>query len=89
MADSITITLSTTVWTDMSALAANGLLSNESNYTIVVKEAATIPDPSDITGHSVFAGPQGFYNWAGVTQIIWARALPGEPDPIKVEVTRA
>lgn len=89
MSDSVTVTLSNSAWTDISALSANGLISNESNFSIVVKEAASIPDPSDISGHTIFAGPQGFYNWAGITELIWARAMPDAPAPIKVEVTRA
>lgn len=89
MANSVTVTLSSTVWTDISSLAANGLVSNESNYSILVKEAATIPNAADITGHTIFAGPQGFYNWAGVSQTIWARTTPGTPAPVKAEVTRA
>jgi len=89
MANSVTITLSDSVWTDISSIAANGLVSNESNYPILVKEAATIPGAADITGHTIFAGPQGFYNWAGVSQTIWARAMPDTPAPVKAEVTRA
>lgn len=89
MSNSVSITLSNSIWTDISSLAANGLVSNESNYSILIKEAASIPDPSDVDGHTVFAGPDGLYNWAGVSQIIWARATPNAPAPINVSVTTA
>ena len=89
MANSVTITLSNSLWTDISAAAVNGLISNESNYPILVKEALSIPNASDVTGHTVFAGPDGFFNWAGISQTIWARATPGTPAPVNAEVTRA
>ncbi len=89
MANSVTVTLSSTIWTDISSLAANGIITNESNYPIIVKEALNIPAANDVSGHTVFAGPDGFYNWAGVTQTIWARAVPAAPAPVDAEVTLA
>ncbi len=89
MSDSVEITLSNSAWTDISQTAANGLITNESNHPILIQESSVLPDPSDVTGTTVFPGPDGFYNWAGITNEIYARAVPAAPAPIKVSVTGA
>lgn len=79
MADSITIALDKNIWTDISSAAANGLITNESQYMQLVKEAAVLPNAGDLTGHSNPSGKS--YNWAGVSGNIYARALPNQISP--------
>ena len=89
MSDTVSVTLSNSAWTDISQAAVNGLLTNESNYPIIVQESSGLPDPSDVSGHTVFPGPQGFYNFAGITDDFYARATPGAPAPVKISFTPA
>ncbi len=89
MADSVTVTLLNDEWTDVSAAAVNGLITNQSKYKQLVKEAVAKPADGDLTGHTLKSGPDGFYNWAGIPSTLWARALPNQlSGSTDAEVTR-
>jgi len=82
MSDSVTVALSNSAWTDISGGDANGLVTNSTVYKQLVKEAGSQPSAGDLTGHTMKPGPDGFFNWAAVSQIIWARALPSQVNGI-------
>ena len=70
------ITLSNTAWTDISSGAANGLVTNESFSNVIIRESVGLPGAGVTDGHTMYPGKDGFYNWAGVTENIYARMLP-------------
>ncbi len=73
-----TVSLSKTVWTEISTLA-NGLVTNESQYMQVIQQAASLPSAGDISGHSMPSGKS--FNWAGIGENMYARALPSQISP--------
>ncbi len=75
---STTVILSTTALTDISGGLANGLVTNESKYTQMVQQAGALPDAADVSGHTNRSGK--FYNWASITENIYARSLPNQSD---------
>ena len=90
MSDTVSVTLSATIWTDVSLVAVNGFVSNESNMVVIVKEKTVLPDPGDLFGHTLYSGANGFYNWAGITGKIYARTLPiNDGKTVNVAVTRS
>lgn len=88
MSDTVEITLSNTIWTDISAGQAYGFFTNHSDRYILYREAVTIPGASVVTGHRLNPGDNK--QWAFVNgQSVWARYVPTLTGvPVTVLVTR-
>ncbi len=71
------IALSNSIWTLISGGAVNGLVTNESQQNVKIRESVALPDAGVTDGHTMYPGKDGFYNWAGITENIYARMLPG------------
>lgn len=76
---SVTVTLSKTAWTQVGGGLANGLVSNESKYTQIIQQAAVQPNAADVSGHVMKRGL--FFNWAAITENMYARAMPNQSSP--------
>lgn len=77
MAETIQIQLADDAWT-LVASSGSGFITNESIYDLVIKQAASLPDPDDVVGHTL-AGEIGvnisYTNTPGM--LVYARSISG------------
>ena len=73
MADSVNVPIVTTGWTEVQQGTA-GSISNESDFDIIVREAAADPTSTVTTGHDVRPRGNATYK-LGAGQKVFARAI--------------
>ena len=76
MADTALVSITTTAWAELTATTA--LITNESDNPILVREAASAPSASVITGHTLNPRQSlqvGVLAALGVGQEVYGRAI--------------
>lgn len=77
MADTVDFQVDDTEWTEISASATGGFVTNAGGHEILYREAASKPATSVTTGH--FLNPKDRFNFTlGAGQKVFARGLRAE-----------
>lgn len=71
MSDTVKIIVSQLAWTDVTAGAENGLITNNSGHSIRYREALTQPSITDTFGHILHPQSQSYFDLVG-GQKVWA-----------------
>ena len=75
MADTVDVTVNSNGWTNISSGIANGVVSNEGNVAVKLRQSTADPGAGVRDGHTLPQGGGESWRWSNVPENIWARSV--------------